>query len=80
MNTVVEPTESVEDTKVLQADISRQLSSIGTISQGSDQHSQAEIFGPVEAPVQVKNKGVPDEGNRKIGSFLKIGESRKIDS
>lgn len=72
MNTLVEPIELVEDTKVLLADISGQLSSIGTMSQGSDQHSQAEIFGPVEAPVQVKNKGVSDEGNRNIDSFLQM--------
>lgn len=69
MNTLVEPTELVEDTKALLADISGRLSSIGTVSQGSDQRRQMG-FGPGEAPVQVKNKRVSDEGDRNISSLF----------
>ena len=76
INTLVKPTEwsmSVEDTRALLADIGGQLSSLGIRSQGNDQGSQAEVFGPVEASVLVKNKGVLDEGDRDISSFLQTG-------
>lgn len=66
INALVKPTESVEDTKALLANISGQLSGIGAGSQESDQRSQAEGFVPVEASVLVKNKGIADEGEREV--------------
>ena len=59
----------VKDKSALIADISGQLSSIGIGSQGSDQCSRAEVFGPVKALVLVKNKGISDEGDRDISCY-----------
>lgn len=72
INALVESTEwsmLVKDKSALIEDISGQLSSIGIGSQGSDQCSRAEVFGPVKALVLVKNKGISDEGDRDISCY-----------
>ena len=63
----------IEDTRALLVDIGGQLSSLGVRSQGNDQSSQAEVFGPVEASVLLKNKGISDGGDRDISSFSQMG-------
>lgn len=67
----------VKDKSALLEDISGHLSSIGIGSQGSDQCSRAEVFGPVKALVLVKNKGISDEGDRDIRyQLLSVGRVR----
>lgn len=54
---------AIEDTRALAADISRQLSSIGSGSQGSDdQGSQAKVPGSVEDSNLVENTSISAEG------------------
>ena len=73
INTLVELTEwsmLVQDTRALLVDISGQLGSIGR--QGSNQDSQVEVVGLVEAASLVKNGSIPDENDRDISSFSQM--------